>query len=61
MVNCPLWQSKRIYQSSHRGTFERRILAMVFVRPFCCESCDFRFYRWSFSANPHALRQISTH
>ena len=61
MVNCPLCQSKRIYQSRHRGIVERGFLAMIFVRPFRCESCDFRFHRWSLSANPNTARQVTSH
>jgi len=27
---------------------EKIVLAAVLVRPFRCEQCDYRFYRWSF-------------
>jgi signal transduction histidine kinase len=29
---------------------------MLFVRPFRCERCDSRFFRWSFTANPNSAR-----
>jgi len=60
MVNCPFCQSKRIYPSRRRGIIERSFLTMVCVRPFRCENCDFRFYRWSLSANPNTSRQVTS-
>jgi len=30
---------------------EKGILAMIFVRPFRCENCDLRFFRWTLNAN----------
>jgi hypothetical protein len=38
-----------------KGLFEPGILAMIFVRPFRCERCDLRFYRWSFTTNPDSF------
>jgi len=54
MVNCPRCQSERIRRSRRKGIIERRILAMLFVRPFRCESCDLRFFRWSINVNPNS-------
>ena len=54
-MNCPQCTSQRIHQSRRRGIIER-ILAMLFVRPFRCERCDSRFFRWSFTANPNSAR-----
>lgn len=57
MLNCPQCDSRRVHPSRRTGVAERIILAMIFVRPFRCEKCDLRFYRWSPSANPRASRQ----
>ena len=59
-VNCPQCTSQRIHQSRRRGIMER-ILAMMFVRPFRCERCDLRFFRWSFTANPNSSRPATTY
>jgi hypothetical protein len=32
---------------------------MILVRPFRCELCDFRFFRWSLRANPQPFRQTT--
>jgi hypothetical protein len=40
---------------------ERMVLAMMFVRPFRCERCDNRFFRWSLSHNPNASREATTY
>jgi len=53
MMNCPSCQSQRIHQSRRKGMLEKGILAAIFVRPFRCERCDLRFFRWSFAANPN--------
>jgi len=29
---------------------------MIFVRPFRCEKCDSRFFRWSISEKPGQAR-----
>jgi len=61
MMTCPLCRSGCIHQSRRKGIFEKTILAMIFVRPFRCERCDSRFFRWSFSTNPNAPRAAATH
>ncbi len=53
MISCPLCRSKKIHQSKRKGILEQVILAMILVRPFRCERCDYRFFRWSVSANPN--------
>jgi len=60
MLNCPLCHSKRIHRSKRKGIIERGILAMIFVRPFRCERCDLRFFRWSPASNHNASRQATT-
>jgi predicted Zn-ribbon and HTH transcriptional regulator len=60
MLQCPQCDSKRIHQSRRKGILERGILAMIFIRPFRCEKCDLRFYRWSFAPNPNSSRPATT-
>jgi C4-type Zn-finger protein len=59
MLSCPLCHSKRIHRSKRKGLIERVILAMVFIRPFRCERCDYRFFRRSFSSNPDPARRAT--
>jgi hypothetical protein len=59
-VNCPQCTSERIHQSRRKGIIERRILAVIFVRPFRCERCELRFFRWSRAANPNSSRPATT-
>ena len=40
---------------------ERMVLTIMFVRPFRCERCDDRFFRWSLSDNPNAAREVTTY
>jgi predicted Zn-ribbon and HTH transcriptional regulator len=54
MMNCPRCQSEHIRRSRRKGIIEKRILAMLFVRPFRCEACDYRFFRWSINVNPNS-------
>jgi hypothetical protein len=59
MKSCPECESSKIHQSRRRGIVERALFAAIFVRPFRCERCDARFYRWSLSANPQPSRQAA--
>jgi hypothetical protein len=59
MLNCPFCHGTRIHRSRRRGIYERRILSLIFVRPFRCEDCDFRFFRWSFATNTTAAQPIT--
>ena len=61
MMSCPLCDNKRIHRSKCKGIIEQGILAMIFVRPFRCERCDYRFFRRSLSANPNASRPATMH
>jgi hypothetical protein len=56
VMSCRQCRSKRVHQSRRTGMIERIILSLIFVRPFRCEECDFRFYRWSFSAHARSAR-----
>jgi predicted Zn-ribbon and HTH transcriptional regulator len=60
MLSCPLCRSKRIHRSKRKGIIEQVILAMIFIKPFRCERCDYRFFRWSITANHDASRQETT-
>jgi len=46
-MSCPKCRSERMHKSRRFGIIERKILAVILVRPFRCESCDHRFFRWS--------------
>ncbi len=59
MLSCPLCRSKRIHRSKRKGIIERVILTMIFIRPFLCEKCDYRFFRRSLSANPNPARRAA--
>ena len=54
MICCPNCESARIHLSRRKGFLEKGILAMIFIRPFRCEECDDRFFRWCFSTNFNA-------
>jgi hypothetical protein len=49
-THCPRCQSKNISKSKRRGLFESLVFKLFHVRPYRCQSCDFRFFRW---ADPH--------
>ena len=61
MLSCPHCRSVRIHLSRRKGIFEWSILAAILIRPFRCERCDLRFFRWSFTANPNASRSATTY
>jgi hypothetical protein len=56
MLICPACESSQIHQSRRRGIIERKVFALIFLRPFRCEECDLRFFRWSFANNHHPSR-----
>ena len=60
MMSWPQCRSERIHRSRRKGIMERGILAMIFLRPFRCEKCDFRFFRWSFTTSPNSSRPATT-
>jgi hypothetical protein len=49
-THCPRCQSKNISKSKRRGLFESLVFKLFHVRPYRCQSCDLRFFRW---ADPH--------
>jgi hypothetical protein len=46
MHHCPKCQSERTRRSKRRGLVEHGPLTLVFLRPFRCEKCQHRFFRW---------------
>jgi len=52
IMQCPECGSKRIHLSRRKGLLEKGILASIFLRPFRCEHCDSRFFRFSFTSHP---------
>ena len=60
IMQCPECGSTRIHLSRRRGILERGILARLFVRPFRCERCDFRFFRLSFTSHAGPNRTATT-
>jgi hypothetical protein len=61
MMNCPRCTSVRIHPSRRRGIVETMILAVICFRPFRCERCDSRFFRFSLTAKPNSPRQATTY
>jgi hypothetical protein len=60
MLNCPLCHGRRIHRSKRKGIFERKVLAMISVRPYRCDQCDHRFFHRSV-AHCGGLRKAQTH
>jgi hypothetical protein len=60
MLNCPLCHGQRIHRSKRKGPFEKMFLAMIFVRPFRCLTCDYRFFRGPFAARSNTFRPAGT-
>jgi hypothetical protein len=50
MMACPVCGGKRIYRSRRKGIVERRLLTLIFIKPFRCKACDCRFFRSSITA-----------
>jgi|SRR5450432_2640809 hypothetical protein len=61
VVSCPQCQSEEVHTSKRRGILENSILTIIFVRPFRCEICDFRFLCWSMTENPNSSRPATTY
>jgi len=60
-MSCPQCSSERIHKSRRFGIIERKILAFILVRPFRCENCDFRFFRWSLTGQVASSQPAATH
>ena len=59
-MRCPECGSKRIHLSRRKGLLEKGILASIFLRPFRCQRCDFRFFRLSFANHGSSHRTVTT-
>src|SRR3989442_9465813 len=56
-AHWPLCQSINIGKSRRRGLLESVVLTLIRVRPYRCQSCDLRCFRW---AAPHGHNVSST-
>src|ERR1700694_3197078 len=54
-ICCPDCQSDQIRRSKTRGSVES-LLAFLQIRPYRCEECDYRFFRWSILGKPKATK-----
>jgi hypothetical protein len=59
-IRCPHCHSRRVHRSRFKGTLEAILLAVVFLRPFRCEECDLRFFRWSTEKRSRTHRPART-
>ena len=58
-TGCPACQSDQIRRSKTRGIVES-ILAFLMIRPYRCEECDYRFFRWSIRHKRKATQPART-
>lgn len=58
-ICCPDCQSDEIRRSKTRGSVES-LLAILRIRPYRCEECDYRFFRWSIRGKPKATKPART-
>jgi hypothetical protein len=58
-VWCPACQCGRTRRSRTRGTGES-LLAFLLIRPYRCEECFHRFFRWSIRHKPTATPPAGT-
>jgi hypothetical protein len=56
MVSCPQCDSECVHQSRRKGFLEKGPFAMISFRPYRCEICDLRFFRWTFAGTPSSAR-----
>jgi hypothetical protein len=59
-IRCPDCGSLQTHRSRKRGIVEYVLSAIIFVRPFRCEECDARFFRWSLREKRDLPRSIPT-
>jgi hypothetical protein len=50
---CPDCQNAQVRRSKTRGIVES-LLALLLIRPYRCQECDCRFFRWSILHKPKA-------
>jgi hypothetical protein len=58
-ISCPDCQSNLTHESRTRGIVES-LLVFLRIRPYRCEQCDYRFFRWSVQHKPKATRSPRT-
>jgi len=58
ILTCPNCQSSRIHRSKTKGVVEIVFATLLFRRPFRCEECDTRFFRWSITEKPRPERPL---
>jgi hypothetical protein len=46
MRHCPECHSEQLRRSKRRGVIERHLLSIIALKPYRCESCLHRFFRW---------------
>ena len=46
MHHCPRCYSEEVRRSKRRGLTERYLLSAIALKPFRCENCRNRFFRW---------------
>jgi hypothetical protein len=59
-TRCPLCQSVNISKSKRRGLLESVFFTLVHVRPYRCQSCDLRFFRWAAAHGQKVSHQATT-
>jgi C4-type Zn-finger protein len=45
---CPSCSSVAIRKSRRKGLLERILYSAVFITPYRCKTCDYRYYRFRF-------------
>jgi DNA-directed RNA polymerase subunit RPC12/RpoP len=59
-IRCPNCRSLLTHRSKTKGIRESVLFAIIFRRPFRCEECDSRFFRWSITEKPSPERRMIT-
>jgi|HubBroStandDraft_6_1064221.scaffolds.fasta_scaffold245818_3 predicted Zn-ribbon and HTH transcriptional regulator len=44
---CPECNGDHVHRSKPKGVLESYLLPILFIRPYRCDACDFRFFRFS--------------
>src|SRR5271170_8254930 len=58
-ICCPDCQCDQIRRSKTKGSVES-LMAFLRIRPYRCEECDYRFFRWSIRSKPEATKPART-
>ena len=57
VIQCPMCHSRLIRRSKRQNLVEYLLSTAVFIRPYRCVECDWRFFRWSLKS--HGARHIT--